>query len=143
MLISEKNYLLTCKDRNKFALLFCMLICLICLSATAFSEETHLQIKPANCVALREGQICYQTLTINWQAAAIDNYCLHQRGDNTPLICWNNLIQGSSVYEFAGNSSTDFILVRQRDNQTIAKFTLEVAWVYDANSHRESHWRIF
>ncbi len=143
MLNSKQKRLLTNGAQHNVAILFCMLICLICHSTAAFGDETFLQIKPANCVALREGQICYQKLTINWRAATSDDYCLYQRGDNTPLVCWNNLMQGSSVYEFAGNSSTDFILVRQRDNQTIAKFTLEVAWVYDAKSHRESHWRIF
>jgi hypothetical protein len=143
MLMSKQPNQLSHWCRHNVALLVCMLTCLICNSANVYAEETYLQIKPANCVALREGQACYQTLTINWQAPAVDSYCLYEQGNATALICWSNLMQGSGIYEFAGKKSADFILVRKRDAQTLAKFTLEVAWVYDANSHRESHWRIF
>ena len=143
MLVSRQKRQLSTRSLYNFALLMCMLIYLFCNSVTAFGDETHLQIKPANCVALREGQVCYQTLIINWQASTVDNYCLYQQGNSTALMCWSNLMEGSGIYEFSGKNSTEFILVRKRDTHTIAKFTLEVAWVYDANSHRESHWRIF
>jgi hypothetical protein len=108
-----------------------------------YAEDNLLQIKPARCIALHEGQVCYQKLTINWQAENADTYCLTQENNKAPLLCWENIVTGKGVYEFESNVTQKFLLIRKRDNKTMAEFSIEVAWVYDARSHRESHWRIF
>ena len=107
------------------------------------ADENLLHIKPARCIALHEGQVCYQTLNINWQAERADNYCLYQQDSKTPLICWENLASGKGVYEFESSSTRKFILMRKNDSLPVAEFSIEVAWVYDSSTHRESHWRIF
>ena len=126
-----------------FGFLFFALIFSLCNCSVAWGNESQLQIKPARCIALHEGQVCYQTLHIIWQADIVDNYCLYQQGDNTPLLCWENVAGGAGSVEFANNTSAKLLLVRKRDGQAIAEFMMEVAWVYDAGSHRESHWRVF
>lgn len=107
------------------------------------ADDGFLQIKPNRCIALHEGQVCYQTLKINWKADVEDVYCLYQQDNKAPLICWENQSAGKGVYEFEGSATSKFFLLRKRDAKPVAEFTLEVAWVYDAKSHRESHWRIF
>lgn len=117
-------------------------IYLLCLSAHA-EDVFLLQIKPARCIALHEGQMCYQVVKVNWQADAADTYCLYKQDNKTPVTCWENQSAGKTVYEFEGDVTTRFFLLRKRDAKPVAEFTFEVAWVYDAKSHRESHWRIF
>ncbi len=111
--------------------------------ASVASEGDTLNIKPSRCIALHEGQVCYQTLKIHWVAAQQDTYCLHVQGENTPLLCWENSTTGSGRYEFESNKTQQFLLLRKRDGKLVSSFSIEVAWVYDANSHRKSHWRVF
>ena len=120
----------------------------LCCAGSFFSvgvvaQENLLLIKPARCIALHERQVCYQKLTINWRADSADTYCLFQQDNKVPLLCWENLASGKGSYEFESNVTQKFILLRKRDAKPIAEFSVEVAWVYDLNSHRESHWRIF
>lgn len=133
------------KWRNFFRFYFLCYICFgaIVLFASGAHADGNLHIKPARCIALHEGQVCYQTLNIQWSAETAETYCLYQFGETNPLICWDDRAKGTGSYEFENNKSQKFILVRKRDAQVIAEFTVEVAWVYDASSHRESHWRIF
>ncbi len=129
--------------RYKLVLLLCVSLFSLCNYANASSNDTQLFIKPARCIALHQGQVCYQTLKIIWQTDIADNYCLLQQGNNTPLLCWEHAASGTGNVEFANHTSVKLILVRTRDGQTMTEFMMEVAWVYEANSHRESHWRIF
>lgn len=107
------------------------------------SAEVVLHIKPARCIALHEGQTCYQTLKIEWQAGISDGYCLYQQDNKSPLLCWDNLAAGYGNYEFESDNTRKFTLIRKRDNKAVAEFSVEVAWVYDSRSRRDSHWRIF
>lgn len=107
------------------------------------AQEAQLQVKPGRCISLHEGQVCYQKLIIQWQSLIADNYCLYQKSNPVALLCWDNVAQGSGAYEFSGSMSTDFILVRKRDEHILAEFKIDVVWVYDASSRRESHWKIF
>jgi Protein of unknown function (DUF3019) len=111
--------------------------------AGANATEALLQIKPARCIALHEGQLCYQTLKIQWETSNADNYCLYQQGSSSPLVCWDNVAQATEKYEFESSTSQKFVLIRKSDAQVVADFIVTVAWVYDANTHRENHWRIF
>jgi hypothetical protein len=58
-------------------------------------------------------------------------------------MCWENIASGKGRYEFESNTTQKFILMRKQDAKSMAEFSVEVAWVYDASSRRESHWRIF
>lgn len=129
------------KDIGIFGLAM-LLGCCSALADTA-APDNILRIKPARCIALHQGQVCYQTLKIEWQADVEDSYCLYQQDNKTPLLCWDNMAAGRGSYEFEGASTRKFILVRKRDNKALAEVPVEVAWVYDSSSRRESHWRIF
>jgi hypothetical protein len=62
-----------------------------------------------------------------------------------PLTCWDAQLNGKMRIEFEGKSSQKFYIQRSQDEKNVAEFTFEVAWVYDASTHRDngSHWRIF
>ena len=130
---------LNCPDFGRIWLFMALLFC----GTNVHAEDSLLHIKPARCIALHEGQVCYQKLKINWRVAAVDTYCLYQQGNNEPLLCWVNKTDGAGIYEFVGNKSSTFLLVRKSDAQVVAQMNIDVAWVYDSSSHRESHWRIF
>lgn len=139
-----------CKDMKKLShKLLLILSAILSIASTianvsiAHADENQLHIKPTRCIALHEGQVCYQTLNISWKAEIADTYCLYQQDNKTPLVCWDNLASGKWSYEFEGATTQKFMLLRKQDAKQIAEVSIEVAWVYDASSKRESHWRIF
>lgn len=107
------------------------------------AENVQLTIKPTRCIALHEGQVCYQKININWKADVADHYCLHEQDNKIPLICWDGVDNARWSYEFEGKTTQTFVLLRKADGKMVADVSIEVAWVYDARSRRESHWRIF
>ena len=134
--------MLNAKEIKKLSLRLLPLL-LGLLPAIAYADENILRIKPVRCIALHEGQVCYQKLNISWQADLADSYCLYQQDNKTPLMCWDNLSAGRWTYEFEGKATQKFVLVRKQDAKQISEVSIEVAWVYDASSRRESHWRVF
>jgi hypothetical protein len=107
------------------------------------SETVQLKVKPTRCIALHEGQTCYQTLKMMWSTSVADSYCFLEKNRPSPSICWDNVAAGKGTFEFSGIMSSEFLLIRKRDSKIMAEVNVEVAWVYDAKSHRKSHWRIF
>lgn len=134
--------MLTLKDMKKLSLgLLPIMVWLLPMST--YADENNLSIKPTRCIALHEGQVCYQTLNIQWKADVADTYCLYRQDSKELLMCWENIASGKGRYEFESNTTQKFILMRKQDAKPMAAFSVEVAWVYDASSRRESHWRIF
>jgi Protein of unknown function (DUF3019) len=107
------------------------------------ADAAQLTVKPARCIALHEGQTCYQTLKMMWSTSVADSYCFLEKNRPSPSICWDDAATGKGTFEFSGITSSEFQLIRKRDSKIMAEFNVEVAWVYDASSHRMSHWRIF
>lgn len=132
----------TCAMRKSFLFgILCVLCCFFSLST--FAQGNQITIKPARCIALHEGQVCYQTLRIEWFASTADHFCVKRRDSDALLMCWENSSRGQFQYEFSANTKTEFVLIRKQDAQALATAVEEVAWVYNASSRRESHWRVF
>ena len=102
-----------------------------------------LQLKPNRCVALHQGQVCYQTIQLLWSAPQAGHYCLHQENVAQPLHCWQSVNAGEYSYEFASDASVQLQLVDAQTKTVVAQAGLEVAWVYKANTRRQTHWRLF
>ena len=109
----------------------------------AVIESAQLQLKPHRCVALHQGQMCYQTVQLSWSANQQDNYCLYQQFNEAPLYCWQGVATGQYQYEFVSDSSVQLQLINIQTNAVVATATVEVAWVYKANTRRKIHWRLF
>jgi hypothetical protein len=102
-----------------------------------------LQSKPNRCVALHQGQVCYQSVQLLWRAEQAGDYCIFQAQAQQPLHCWQSAAEGEYTYAFASETPVQLHLVNSRTNTRIAETTVEVAWVYKTSSRRKTHWRIF
>lgn len=109
----------------------------------AGAETAQLQLKPNRCVALHQGQVCYQKIQLSWNTPQAGNYCLYQQHTETPVFCWQGVIAGQYQYEFASDTSVQLQLVNVQTKTPVATAALEVAWVYKANTRRKTHWRLF
>lgn len=110
-------------------------------TATA-TEPASLLLMPARCVALHQGQICYQRVQVSWSSFTVGNYCVYQEGQAQPLQCWQAQTQGTYVFEFAGDAS-HLLQLKNAQQHIVAEASMEVAWVYKANTRRKTHWRLF
>lgn len=112
-------------------------------SAVAQDNESSLTLKPNRCVALHQGQVCYQEVVFQWDALdAQYNYCIVELNVARPLYCWLGGRAGRFVYDFGSDKSSRFQL--QRDNgSVVAELEIVVAWVYKGRQKRNSGWRLF
>lgn len=106
-------------------------------------EAVLLQLKPSRCVALHQGQVCYQNIQLLWSTPQVGHYCLYQQHAGEPLHCWENVNAGEYLYEFSSDESVQLQLVDAQTKAVVAQAGLEVAWVYKANTRRQTHWRLF
>ncbi len=107
----------------------------------AVHNTSSLLLRPARCVALHQGQVCYQHLQVSWRSDIQGNYCLYQDQQIEPLYCWQEQTQGTYEFDFASDAATQLQL--KMGGQVVADATMEVAWVYKANTRRKTHWRLF
>ena len=133
-----------------FAVLLAMgLVCLPFISSNAVAQtseafvDVELSIKPDRCVALREGQDCYQGLVIRWSGKAVGHYCLLEGVDKKMLKCWEESKTGVLKYDFQASKSTSFSLVVMPEGNLIASTTMQVSWVYKARKRQRMNWRLF
>ncbi|PUA28558.1 MAG: hypothetical protein B0W54_19170 [Cellvibrio sp. 79] len=111
-------------------------------TATTNPVSASLLLTPARCVALHQGQICYQRVQISWSSSAVGNYCVYMEEQAQPLHCWQEQTQGTLVFEFASDSSR-LLQLKNAQQNIVAEASMEVAWVYKANTRRKTHWRLF
>lgn len=104
--------------------------------------SASLLLTPARCVALHQGQVCYQHVQISWSSSAVGNYCVYQQERAAPLQCWQQQSEATLEFEYASDRSSVFQL-KHAEEQVVAESTLEVAWVYKTNTRRKTHWRLF
>lgn len=109
----------------------------------ALVEIAQLHLKPNRCVALHQGQVCYQNIQLSWTAPQAGHYCLYQQSTDAPVFCWQGVAEGQHHYEFASATSVQLQLVNLPTKTPVATATIEVAWVYKANTRRKTHWRLF
>ncbi|HBR95781.1 MAG TPA: hypothetical protein DD979_00170 [Gammaproteobacteria bacterium] len=108
----------------------------------AASEDVRLSIKPSRCVALHEGQICYQNITITWRTAFPGNYCVYWEVAPQPLQCWENTRSGRFEFDFQSAASVQFSL-RPLGQSALAITPMRVAWVHRARQRKRLNWRLF
>lgn len=119
-------------------------VVLLAITATpGFTNASELEARPAKCIALRKGQVCYQTITLRWQTELPGNYCLLSDDNLEPLMCWNNLDRGSIRYDFASKKSQQFHLIATDGDNPLVSANVVVAWVYKNRSAGRPRWRLF
>jgi len=126
--------------------LFLTLVVVLVQNARA-ETNAQLDLSPERCIALNEGQTCYQTVTVTWQADNTGDYCLMSEKMTLALVCWENSTQGKAKMEFASNETVTFRL-RLTDAENIetdvaAEAQVIVTWVYSDTKRRRNSWRLF
>lgn len=139
------------KLHNKPIPLFCSFtLILLALTWTndprAAEQErlpTGLFVIPERCVALRQGQTCYQEVTFNWRQRQKGNYCLVNLATRQVLKCWHNSNQGKFHLDFQSTQSTDFVLRVQDQDIDLSKARITVSWVFKSSKRPKSSWKLF
>ncbi|HSC69238.1 MAG TPA: DUF3019 domain-containing protein, partial [Cellvibrio sp.] len=121
---------------------------LLLMSAAALAETpaapvAQLQPKPNRCVALHQGQVCYQDVMLSWSAVQPGEFCLYQKQADQPLHCWQAAASGQYRYSFASDGPVQLQLVNSETKTVVAETQVDVAWVYKTNTRRKTHWRLF
>ena len=106
------------------------------------SQPVLLELSPAKCVALRQGQTCYADVVLNWQSQQPRDVCLFRLGQNAAMQCWRQAKTGKFAGEVSAQENVDFELRANASEQALAAAQLKVAWVYK-KKRRTVSWRIF
>ncbi|MCZ2723463.1 DUF3019 domain-containing protein [Marinomonas sp. 15G1-11] len=123
--------------------LLSLLLILMPSQLVADNQPWYLKVEPNRCIALRQGQTCYQTLVFKWSVPAEKEYCFFQVPDSRPLTCW----YGRGVLSYKGNFELDRSTVYQiriKDKDvSVLETKVKVAWVYKTDRKNYSEWRLF
>jgi hypothetical protein len=130
--------------RIKFIGLFILLTC----SANSVQADTHQQnknlvVSPKRCVALRQGQTCYQEVTFKWQQLQIGDYCLVELPTQEVLKCWQQSRSGEFDFDFQYSQSTIFALRKEGHQQNVSETPITVSWVFKSSKRPKSSWKLF
>jgi hypothetical protein len=109
----------------------------------AANAEAGFTVQPDKCIALHQGQVCYQDLEFNWQTPGGTEYCLYEIPKPEAVVCWIGEQLVSHKLEFASATSTLFQIRTRGSDVLLSEVTVEVAWVYRANRKSFSRWRLF
>ncbi|NTS76076.1 DUF3019 domain-containing protein [Catenovulum sp. SM1970] len=121
-------------------LLLTVMLYFLTSSVFAASDRSLLKIKPQKCIALHQGQTCYQTLSIEALVPSNEEYCIFQ--NNQEISCWHAR-QHQFEFEFEATQSQMFELRHKVSGQTLAESKVTVAWVYKSKRKSASGWRLF
>jgi len=108
-----------------------------------FPKENELVVTPIRCVALRQGQICYQEVTFRWHQAAVGNYCLVELSSLDNIKCWSQVKTGEVNLDFQSDRSLTYGL-REIDKQVnLSTAEITVSWVFKSSKRPKSSWKLF
>lgn len=99
--------------------------------------------RPDRCIALNQGQVCYQTVTFIWQTLEGANYCLYRQMLPEPLVCWSGNRMSTYTLEFVSDSNVVYAIRNEGEATILSEVEVEVAWVYTSNRKSFSRWRLF
>jgi len=119
------------------------LLTLWVLKPAVAAEDAQLSARPAKCISMRKGQVCYQTIRLRWHARDEGDYCLWAAQNSKPLKCWTRSPRGTHKYSFAANKNQVFYLTLADSDTRIATAQVSVAWVYRDRAPGRRAWRLF
>jgi hypothetical protein len=129
---------------------FYFILILLALTWANYSraEQTNqssigLFVSPQRCVALRQGQTCYQEVTFSWRLAQKENVCLINLLTKQVLKCWQNTEQGKFDLDFQSTQSTDFVLRAEKQDIDLSTTHITVSWVFKSSKRPKSSWKLF
>ncbi len=121
----------------------CITLVLISTHVSADDQPIEFDVKPNRCIALHQGQTCYQKLTFHWQTPASGEYCLFQNSKAEPVTCWAGREKKSFIQAFESDSSIIYQIRIKDQTGNLSTVTVKVAWVYRSSRKSASGWRLF
>ena len=118
-----------------------LIFCALPLTNSIALAENSLSLTPAKCVTLKQGNTCYQDLKVSWQADQLGYYCLFNSQNVEPEKCWKQANKGRVSFEFSGEKSVDYQLLKMPEKLPILQKHFSVKWVYKARPN--NRWRLF
>lgn len=112
-------------------------------SAEHSQNSNELLVTPERCVALRQGQTCYQEVIFSWRQSQKGNYCLINLSTKQVLKCWKNSKQGKFNLDFQSTQSNDFVLRSAKQDIDLSKTQITVSWVFKSSKRPKSSWKLF
>ncbi len=106
-------------------------------------DDIEFSVKPNKCVALHQGQTCYQELHFSWRIYLQGEFCLHITSQAEPLVCWESDERTSFEYDFQSHQGADFIIVEKNTSSSLAAVNVNTAWVYKSKKRKTGSWRLF
>ncbi len=135
--------MLMIKEIIRSLFLITILVCSTSMKVHATDIKPSLKIIPDRCISLHRGQTCYQKITIHWQSAIKTDYCLFQKGVDSPLKCWKASSYGELKIDFQSDKSIDFELRQKGEHSPVATSSLSIHWVYKSTKKQKRGWRLF
>lgn len=109
-----------------------------------YADNIALNIKPHKCVALHQGQVCYQKISVAWysknQQETAEEYCLYIKNNAEAEYCASE--SSGYVYQFSGKSDTVFEL-KNSAGEIVASRDIKVVSVYKGRRRSTTGWRLF
>ena len=132
--------------RRQTAVSVLISLCLwLCVSARAqnAASQLELNIKPKECAVLEQGDTCFVTVHLHWQAAQPGSYCLFEKATQLLLECWENATKGTYSTKLETVTSVEYFITAKDNSHILVKTQLNVSWVYKKTSRPIQTWRIF
>jgi len=107
----------------------------------SYGQGNQLRLTPSKCVALKKGQVCYQSIRIRYESLDTQNYCLTVSNQDGPLQCWSSVDLIDYRYRFASKNDLEFKII-DLNEKILATANFNIAWVYK-QSRKRNRWRLF
>ncbi len=107
------------------------------------SKEDQLVVTPLRCVALRQGQICYQEVTFRWHQQEIGNYCLVELSSSDNIKCWSNVKTGEIDFDFQSDRSLTYGIRKIDEKTHLSSVNITVSWVFKSSKRPKASWKLF
>jgi hypothetical protein len=106
-------------------------------------KENELVGIPERCVALRQGQVCYQEVIIKWHQAEMGNYCLVELSSLNNIKCWSQVNTGEVNFDFQSDTSLTYGIRKKDEQITLSTITITVSWVFKSSKRPKASWKLF
>lgn len=133
--------------KNKYQFIFSIFLLSILQSSIAAGQDHKssitLSLKPKECVVFKEGDKCYASVKVKWNASESNAICLFRNPGGIQLECWSGVSEGRFSEDLVMEEPADYYLAYAGNSEILIKQTLTLSWVYEKSSRPEQTWRIF